>query len=271
MFESISCASRGKVTVAYSLLRKPLKETLAYIEWLVADCEDFYETFRQKNTNEYDVTNSRIFTKEKLSYNMEVALQKTYTGDSINVNNIVHDLRFNSEEDISLERIWNRAMHLVTNRKSYETERTNLNFIFADDEIWNEHWNYYYLVLPQIMAYVLEVCEVIFIESIDIEDLLIDLNRKIRLAKYSTCYPNRKPFSNLKTGLKEFAEFGIEEKAFIVFSCSNCDDGYRLKPSRVNEVSEEWNVKCDNCGEIINLSKFHHEISIKKIVFRRMA
>ena len=37
MLESINCAAKMKVAVSYALLRKPLKDTLGYIEWLYAD------------------------------------------------------------------------------------------------------------------------------------------------------------------------------------------------------------------------------------------
>ena len=33
MLESINCAAKMKVAVSYALLRKPLKDTLGYIEW----------------------------------------------------------------------------------------------------------------------------------------------------------------------------------------------------------------------------------------------
>lgn len=37
MLESINCAAKMKVAVSYALLRKPLKDTLGYIEWLRVD------------------------------------------------------------------------------------------------------------------------------------------------------------------------------------------------------------------------------------------
>lgn len=37
MLESINCAAKMKVAVSYALLRKPLKDTLGYIEWLCVD------------------------------------------------------------------------------------------------------------------------------------------------------------------------------------------------------------------------------------------
>src|SRR5699024_377410 len=41
MHESFSCAERGKVTVAYTVSRKPLKDNLLYFCWLLNDYKDF--------------------------------------------------------------------------------------------------------------------------------------------------------------------------------------------------------------------------------------
>lgn len=65
IYESISCSKRGKVTVAYSLLRKPLRDNLLYLEWLLADNEEFYQKIMFEDINEYDVSNWKVFTNEQ--------------------------------------------------------------------------------------------------------------------------------------------------------------------------------------------------------------
>ena len=79
-------------------------------------------------------------------------------------------------------------MHLVTTHSDhYKTEDGNLNFIFADEEIWLNFWNYYYTVLPQIMAYVWKFVKLLFIDTVDITDIELLFNRLLRFEKYANC------------------------------------------------------------------------------------
>jgi hypothetical protein len=45
IYEALRTSKRGKLTVTYSLLRKPLKENLFYFEWLLADPREFITNF----------------------------------------------------------------------------------------------------------------------------------------------------------------------------------------------------------------------------------
>lgn len=64
IYESLSCAARGKITVAYSLLRKPIRDNLFYLEWLLADKDDFYQCFMNNNIEKCDIS-SKDFTLER--------------------------------------------------------------------------------------------------------------------------------------------------------------------------------------------------------------
>lgn len=41
LFESLSCIERGKVTVAFSLARKPLQDNLFYLSWILVQPHEF--------------------------------------------------------------------------------------------------------------------------------------------------------------------------------------------------------------------------------------
>jgi len=45
IYEALECSQKGKLTVTFALLRKPLKENLFYLEWLLADSSDFTQRF----------------------------------------------------------------------------------------------------------------------------------------------------------------------------------------------------------------------------------
>lgn len=42
--EALHCSEKGKLTVTYALLRKPLRDNLLYFEWLLADPNNLLNT-----------------------------------------------------------------------------------------------------------------------------------------------------------------------------------------------------------------------------------
>ena len=264
MFESLSCAARGKITVAYSLLRKPLKETFVYIEWLLADAEDVYDSILNKEPSEYDVTNSRIFTDEKLREIMELASKKTYMGGGLNTKDLVYNLRFNHEEEISLERIWNKTMHVVTNRKTYKTDKGNLNFIFTDNEEWVKFIDYYYTVMPQVCAYIYEVCEGLFLMSTDVDKYSVMFNRALRLAKYAQFIPLKGLRKQLTFALSKLIDIGSTSNIFFYIPCEACNGGHLIKKKDCKVLEREWSIMCDDCGTEIDLCKYNINLDIQQ-------
>ncbi|ADU32505.1 hypothetical protein [Evansella cellulosilytica] len=257
IYESISCAERGKVTVAYSLLRKPIRDNLLYMEWLLADHEEFYHTFLHKPIEEYDVSNYKIFTRDRIKKIIKEAGEKTHMGEAINYNNLVYTFRFNGKEEIGLQRIWNQSMHLVTTSPNYKTEKNNLNFVFADEEVWNDYWRYYYFTLPQLMAYVLEICESLFVKAVKVDSFNLFLNRCIRYAKYADVYPSVDLLKELKSQpnilYKTMKDSGIVYK----FKCEHCEENIKLTLEVLDEMVDRWSVYCSSCYKEHNICKYY--------------
>jgi hypothetical protein len=97
---------------------------------------------------------------------------------------MIYTLRFDSGDETSLQKIWNQASHIITRHTAYKTKKGNLNFIFADDEIWNDYWSFYYITVPPLLTYALELCEAIFTSIVEIDTFLLLLNQYIRYNKY---------------------------------------------------------------------------------------
>jgi len=49
LFEGLCCLEKRKFAVALSLLRKPLKENMLFLAWLLGDPEDFLTRFEKDN------------------------------------------------------------------------------------------------------------------------------------------------------------------------------------------------------------------------------
>lgn len=56
MLESFVCAAKMKPAVAYALLRKPLRDNLAYIEWLRVEPKELIDKLLYCQPEEYDLS-----------------------------------------------------------------------------------------------------------------------------------------------------------------------------------------------------------------------
>ena len=171
ILESINCAAKMKVAISYALLRKPLKDTLGYIEWLRVDRNGILDLL--ENGKPEDL----IITKE-------MARKHTSVIEGNCKMSSFFDFRYNKASQTSLEHIWNNANHLITTRyKLSKTEPGNLNFVFADETILRRFSDYYYVTVPAIMSYAVNlICEM-FEEfaSLNKHTILMNkLNRTLR-------------------------------------------------------------------------------------------
>lgn len=255
IYESISCAERGKVTVAYTLLRKPIRDNLLYLEWLLSDKEEFYNKFLYGNVSDCDVSNRKVFTRERIEKIIKSASRKSCMGKLMNYNNLVYTLRFSNKEDIGLQRIWNQSMHLVTTSTNYTTDDGNLNFIFADEQIWKNYWNYYYLVMPQLMAYVIEICEALFLNVIKVDTLELLLNRTIRISKYARVQVESEAANLLKNYSNEWVALIEENK--VTMKCENCAKDIVMTREILQQMIENWTIICPHCKQEYNICKYY--------------
>ncbi|WP_433752289.1 hypothetical protein [Paenibacillus amylolyticus] len=257
LYESLSCAERGKVSVAYSLLRKPIRDNLLYLEWLLDDSEEFYSTFMTKSAEQYDVASKKIFDESRIQKIMDSAAEKTYMGENLNKNNLVYTLRFNNKELIGLPRIWSQSMHLVTTfSRNYLTAQGNLNFIFADSDNWNEYWDYYYLVMPMLITYSLEICEALFISITDVTELELLFNRSVRYAKYGKISPDFDSAKKIEKEPYKILDLAKETGTNIFLTCDHCNKRVLISHELMNGIINNWSIKCTECLEELSVCKY---------------
>ena len=155
IYESLSCAMRGKMTVAYALLRKPFTDELLIFEQILDNQEDFiHRFFHDGDPSSYDPSNKKI-DKRKIIAN---ALKKSkpnivYTSD------LIHDLRYEKNLGRGINGISNHALHIVTRDKNYKTTKQNLNFVFSTKEDVQNYWENYYFFVPYLLIYSVSVID----------------------------------------------------------------------------------------------------------------
>ena len=152
-FEALNCSQKGKLTVAYALLRKLLRENLFYLEWLLANPEEFMTTFRKSKPEECEKKRKNPEHRKEI---IRQAIEQTsrITGD---LHELIHDIRYNSSFEFGFAKLNDKAIHLITTHKSIRTEDVNFNFVFSSDDSRQTQWHQIYKTLPILLNHAVEV------------------------------------------------------------------------------------------------------------------
>ena len=125
IYEGLIALEKRKFVVAFSLLRKPLKENLLYLTMILVDEDHFFDKLEKSPAEGFghpglqDSHRKAYFSKAK----------KLIPFGGFVDPEIFHDLIFNVGMDNGLAPLFDKATHLVTNRTQIRTEDLNLNFI----------------------------------------------------------------------------------------------------------------------------------------------
>ena len=157
VFESLSCSRRGKLTVAYSLLRKPFLENLHFLEWLAAHPDGMLKTLYNRDAIERSSRRIRS-NPDRILGVVKDAVKKTSI-PTLHDPELLWEIRYDKNAEYSYDRYCNQAMHLVTTKKPIDTENQNFNFIFSDADCMYQQWQHIYRTLPILMAYTVDVSE----------------------------------------------------------------------------------------------------------------
>ncbi|NTU45835.1 MAG: hypothetical protein HGA99_10050 [Chlorobiaceae bacterium] len=147
------CSEKGQLTVTYTLLRKPLKDNLFYLEFLLADPVDFLRRFNSSK-NVSDLAVEQCQKDEKISIidkAIEIINLPLYDGLTL------YDLRYNKRNDIGFEPAFQQANHLITKYDYYRTSEGNFNFVFSNSDDKESQWQFLYITMPQLMVYILHI------------------------------------------------------------------------------------------------------------------
>lgn len=154
LFESLVAMGKGKNTVSFALLRKPFKDNLLVLEWLLAEPSTFFDVFHGESTRAY--APDQVSREAKLRI-IEGAVAKLSM--PVFAPAFLYELRYSKRHHYSLEHLWQSATHLVTNATELATDPGNFNFVFSATTDREEQWHAYYLVVPPLILYTLAVAE----------------------------------------------------------------------------------------------------------------
>lgn len=154
IYEALQSSKKGKLSVSYILLRKPLQESMYVLESIIIDELDFASKLatnplllRPKNAGGLDGHTKRI----------KLVLDTIREAERFDASYIAQ-LRYLKIDD-GFDGVCNKAMHLFTEHDAIRTEILNINFIFSNYESKLSQWSYLYTRLPYLMIYILSLVE----------------------------------------------------------------------------------------------------------------
>ncbi len=154
-YEALETSRKGKLTISFMLLRKPLQESLFVLETVIADRASF---------------------AKKLSYDPLKLWSQAAGGHDVHTRNIqkvlevldeterfdakyLAQLRYDKNARDGFDGVCNKAMHLFTSHKAILTEPLNINFIFTGWDAMLTQWSYIYSRLPYLLVYMHRIVE----------------------------------------------------------------------------------------------------------------
>ncbi|HFC9206759.1 TPA: hypothetical protein ACSQRE_000104 [Clostridium perfringens] len=235
--ESLSNLERGNLTISCDLLRKPLKDNLLYLEWLLFDDKQLTHLVYNQKIDEYALGRSGLskeYIKEIVTYNVK---NNNYISDDSS--ELIYDIRYNYDSHLSLELAWNKATHLVTTGKKIRS--IDFNFLNYDSPTdIEEFFKYLYGKIPMLLIYILGITESIFDKYFkNINTISKQYNIQLVVNKYLDMHEN-------------YLNSNLPPIEFFLY-CENCKEYYCLEKNNFNLVFEEI---CPKCKNKIKLNKY---------------
>jgi len=238
LFESIESAAKGKVSVAFALLRKPFRDQLFILEWILADRDGFLRGFAN-GPESIDVVALLKTRKEWMKQIVETAMAQSSYSEFVD-SQLVWELRFAKDVNWTLERYWNKAIHLITTNKHYRTEPENLNFVFVTDCERSDLLDQYYLLVPTVLVHLCGVVRAI-------------------VERWN---PNFVGFGRLfDMRMVANLELAVRE------TCNEPVDTFGV--AAVNDILNELAIECNECHQRLHIASTHDLEHFAKDLFVR--
>jgi len=248
IYEALNCSRKGKTAVTYALLRKPLRENLFYLEWLLVDPKDLIGRFLHEGPERLLLSQPSVGEKQKRSIITDAAAMTAFP--TFAPPEFLYDLRYSKDVAYGFETIWHKAIHLVTTYdERYATEKQNLNFIFSSGRDRLHQWRHLYTYLPPLLRYAVEVAEALMgsIVTLPGEELdAIQAKRQVGYVLWAKRYCS-KPSSDL---FIESIEGLVND---INLTCPNCSARVEFTDEGMEAFWKTGMTKCRRCRARIRI------------------
>lgn len=242
VYEALKASKKGKLPVTYTLLRKPFKDNLLIMEWLLADPEDLMDRFF---SGEAEKTAIDLVSSERKQEIIEEAMNKTEFSGNFD-SEFLYKVRYDKKADFGLEKIWNKAIHLVTTYEHMKTEEKNLNFVFSDFQSKVSQWEYLYWIVPSLLYHAVEVAEALLKTITEVDEDQIFVRSMLRNLNF--LFAQDPPDDN-----EEFSEFLNQVGEIFDFNCPNCGTDIEMSRENIKTFAAIGEVECQNCSKTVDV------------------
>lgn len=248
VYESLNAAAKAKMSVAYTLIRKPIKENLLFLEWILGDPGNFFQQFDQGDPQLLDL--ARALSPDQKKCIIELAINKSNSA-SLPADEM-YRIRYDKHCEHGFECLCNKAIHLVTTHKGFTTERQNLNFIFSSYSQIHEQQDYFFGMLPLILLHCLSVTEKLFGSFSEVEhrsSTITNARMYVGLCIYQLGFGvSNDPKRSMEMLAVLLREASIED----VYSCDGCEDSRPFSIKDAVTFYQNGETVCQSCGLVTN-------------------
>ena len=233
LYESLICFEKHKLSVAFSLLRKPLKEHLLFLCWILADEDDFLRRFEKDAYR----TLSGI-DKEKQLKLFEKSINKVVCHELFD-HELIWEIIYSKKHEYGFEPTWQRATHLVTSYgKLLRTEDYSLNFIFENTDFSGYYHEFLYSKLPYVLMFLSQITFECFDRIHPLNDKAIDYYIITTVGCYESLYLD---------GRKNFIARSLNKEMKDFFKCIYCGADVKIKKKYAPLFYLSEAIFCEQC------------------------
>lgn len=238
VYEALISLSKRKFAVSFSLLRKPFKENLLHLAWMLGDSESYFLSFEADPAKFMESRKADILFRTRI---IEGALSRSVLPDSFD-SSIIERIIYDKDDIMGLASLFDKATHLVTSARALRTEPMNLNFIFKDprdDDVFSSSYSSIALIL--MYSFAILTSEVDKVASLDVPYV----RRRLLIAfmVYQSLFDSGPPtlFRVLERQLGDF------------YKCTVCHSPLKAKKPQIARLLVSERFVCGNCSSDIQL------------------
>ena len=253
MYECLVCFEKRKFSVGFALLRKPLKEHLLYLSWILADETDFIARFESKN---YETLNK--VTKERRIEIYQKAIEKLAMPDAFDAG-LIWDIIYSKNHSNGFDPVCQRATHLITSMgELLRTEDYSFNFIFEDSSE-DHYYEFLYSKFPYLLIFITQIVFEAFNRISAINERTFSQFLIVTMGSYEALFLKSRPRGVISM-IKRYLE--------PLLTCTHCDAPLKITKKNAPLLFLAENIHCVNCGLLAEVP-LHWLLSKAKINITR--
>ncbi len=233
LYQALRAFEKRKFSVGFSLLRKPLKEHMLYLAWILADDADFISRFESKN---YETLSG--VTKERRIELMSRAISQLPSSEMFDPE-VIWAMIYSKKHPNGFEPTWQRATHLVTSMGDLlKTGDYSLNFVFEDRND-NGYYDFLYSKLPYLLIYVMQLSTEAFNKIQAVNETTYGHLVLTTLGCYESLFLDGRSQSVARMLNSQMGE---------LLKCIHCDARLKITKKTAPVLYLTERIPCKNCG-----------------------